>query len=253
MAGMGTSPLAGEGRRQAIYVSAEDRGNATGCGRPAPCHPVQQLLDNWRPRATAGRSPVPVPRATVRSEKLEFLLRQLRKVAGRRVTFGHRCQGWLLFRADGLGARAAEPVPAPGGKAGGRLRFPSQRAASTCRRIRDLGLNRHVEAGDRLVADYELGLDRDRAGNRHPLALAAGHLARIPPGHVGREADRAEQFRDPVRALAGSVPGRNRAVRLTGGAAGGSCRSIRPSGGGPARASRVTPSPARAALRTPAR
>src|SRR5581483_9223597 len=45
--------------------------------------------------------------------------------------------------------------------------------------IDDLGLDRDVERGDRLVADDQLGLDRERARNADALALAAGKFVRI--------------------------------------------------------------------------
>ena len=38
--------------------------------------------------------------------------------------------------------------------------------------IENLGLDRHVERADRLVADDELGLNRERAGDADALALA---------------------------------------------------------------------------------
>ena len=40
--------------------------------------------------------------------------------------------------------------------------------------IEDLGLARHVEAGDDLISEDETRLERHRAGNADPLALAAG-------------------------------------------------------------------------------
>ena len=39
--------------------------------------------------------------------------------------------------------------------------------------IDDLGLNAHVQSGDRLVADNEFRIDRERAGNADALTLAA--------------------------------------------------------------------------------
>ena len=38
--------------------------------------------------------------------------------------------------------------------------------------VQDLGLNAHVEGGDRLVTDKELGLEGEGAGDSDSLALA---------------------------------------------------------------------------------
>src|ERR1700759_2525228 len=40
--------------------------------------------------------------------------------------------------------------------------------------VEDLRLDRNVERGDRLVADDEAGLDRQRPGDADPLPLTAG-------------------------------------------------------------------------------
>ncbi len=64
--------------------------------------------------------------------------------------------------------------------------------------VEDLGLDRHVERGDRLVADDELGLDRERAGDADALALAAGELVRIALDVVRVEPDQPEQVGDPL-------------------------------------------------------
>ena len=45
--------------------------------------------------------------------------------------------------------------------------------------VDDLRLNGHIERGDRLVADNELGIERERACNADTLALAAGELVRV--------------------------------------------------------------------------
>ena len=49
--------------------------------------------------------------------------------------------------------------------------------------VQDLGLDRHVERGDRLVADDEVGLDDEGPGDPDALALAA---ARTRAGSAGR-------------------------------------------------------------------
>ncbi len=50
-----------------------------------------------------------------------------------------------------------------------------------------------IERGGRLVEEQSLGLERQRAGNRDALLLAAGKLARIGV-HLVREADAREQL-----------------------------------------------------------
>ena len=45
--------------------------------------------------------------------------------------------------------------------------------------VEDLRLDRHVERRDGFVADQNLGLHRERAGDADALALAAGELMRI--------------------------------------------------------------------------
>ena len=73
-----------------------------------------------------------------------------------------------------------------------------------------LRLDRDVERGDRLVADDELGLERQRAGDGDALALAAGELVRVALGVLGGEADLGQQLGDaraPLRPSAGSRGG----------------------------------------------
>ena len=50
------------------------------------------------------------------------------------------------------------------------------------------GLNGHVERGDGLVEDQELGLEHQGAGDADPLALAAGELVGVAVGVVRLEA-----------------------------------------------------------------
>ena len=50
--------------------------------------------------------------------------------------------------------------------------------------VEDLGLDRHVERGDRLVGDDQLRVEHQRAGEAEPLALAAGELVRVPLGRT---------------------------------------------------------------------
>ena len=57
-----------------------------------------------------------------------------------------------------------------------------------------LRLNRHIQRGDRLVADDELRFDGERAGNADALALAAGKLVREAVGVLAVEPDDREQL-----------------------------------------------------------
>ena len=57
-----------------------------------------------------------------------------------------------------------------------------------------LRLDRDVERRDRLVADDQLRLDRERARDADALALAAGELVRIAAHVVGLQADGLEQL-----------------------------------------------------------
>ena len=48
--------------------------------------------------------------------------------------------------------------------------------------VDDLRLNRYVQRGDRLVADDEVGIDRQRAGDADALPLAAGKFVGVAGG-----------------------------------------------------------------------
>ena len=75
--------------------------------------------------------------------------------------------------------------------------------------VEHLGLDEHVERGDRLVADQQRGLQGHRAGDGDALRLPAGQLPRVPlpvPRRV--QADQVEQVVDPLaarRAAAGVI------------------------------------------------
>ena len=64
--------------------------------------------------------------------------------------------------------------------------------------LQDLRLHRDVERGGRLVGDQQVRLVRQRHGDHHALALAAGELMRIAASRAGRigNADLVEQFDD---------------------------------------------------------
>ena len=66
----------------------------------------------------------------------------------------------------------------------------------------DLRLHRHVEHRDRLVADQAVRLEHQRRRDRHPLALAARELMRVPLAEALRvEPDILERLLDLGRAL----------------------------------------------------
>jgi len=54
--------------------------------------------------------------------------------------------------------------------------------------VEHLGLDEHVQRGDRLVADDQRRVEGDGARDGHPLGLAAGQL----PGPAAAMADRVE-------------------------------------------------------------
>ncbi len=67
--------------------------------------------------------------------------------------------------------------------------------------VDDLGLNRDVQRGDRLIADNELGVDSQRTGDADTLLLTAGELVREAVGMFRVQADAAEQLVDAVAAV----------------------------------------------------
>ena len=75
------------------------------------------------------------------------------------------------------------------------------RACRSFQQVDDLALDRDVERGDRLVADDEARLERERARDADALALPARELVRIAFRHVGKQADLAEQRLDPLALL----------------------------------------------------
>ncbi|GAA3093509.1 hypothetical protein GCM10020001_006320 [Nonomuraea salmonea] len=71
----------------------------------------------------------------------------------------------------------------------------------------DLGLHRHVERGDGLVADHQLGADGQGAGDADALGLPAGELRGVAQRVVGVEADAFHQLLGvrPPAALGGAA------------------------------------------------
>ena len=76
--------------------------------------------------------------------------------------------------------------------------------------IDDLGLDRDVERRYRLVADDQIGSERQCARDADALALAAGELMRIVLHLVGPQTDLIEQFRDPLAPFLSPWPGHGR-------------------------------------------
>ena len=74
-------------------------------------------------------------------------------------------------------------------------------ALEVLEQVEDLRLHRHVERRDRLVADDQLRVDRERAGDADPLPLAAGELVREAVVVLGVEADDLEQLLDAALDL----------------------------------------------------
>ena len=69
--------------------------------------------------------------------------------------------------------------------------------------VDDLRLDRNVQRGDRLVADDELGVHSQGAGDADALALTAGELVRVAVGVLTVQADALEQGDDLVMTLLG--------------------------------------------------
>ena len=64
-----------------------------------------------------------------------------------------------------------------------------------------LGLDRHVERGNGLVRDQQLGLEGQGTGDADALPLTTGELARVAVVVLGVEADHLEQLLDPGQDL----------------------------------------------------
>ena len=72
--------------------------------------------------------------------------------------------------------------------------------------VDDLRLDRDVQRRDRLVADDEVRVQRERAGDADPLALAAGELVRVAVAASRGQPDYARAAGDRARRrLAGAT------------------------------------------------
>ena len=77
-------------------------------------------------------------------------------------------------------------------------------ALQVVEQVDDLGLDRHVERGDRLVGDDQLGPQGERPGDADALALAAGELVRVAVVVLRVEPDQLQQLLDrPLDAVLG--------------------------------------------------
>ena len=172
----------------------------------------------------------------------------------RGTAFSRPCvYGWRGFvKSSSVGGRLDDPaqvhhrdpvahVADDGHVVGDEEHRQAQLLAQLVEQVQHGRLHRHVERRDRLVGHQQLGLERERAGDRDALALAAGEVARDgsrAPGPAGRPAPaapgsgRRRRSAAPSRARAG-------ARRASGGrSSAGSATSTdpgRPSGSGAAR------------------
>src|SRR5713226_8844074 len=70
--------------------------------------------------------------------------------------------------------------------------------------VDDLRLNRDVQRRDRLVADDQLRIERQRPRDSDALPLAPGELVRVPVVEVGVEPDDLQQLLNAIVELASS-------------------------------------------------
>ena len=82
----------------------------------------------------------------------------------------------------------------------------AEAAAQVLEEPQDRGLHRDVQGGDRLVRDDHARLDRERPGDRDPLALAPGELARQAVEGICGQADEGHEL--PAAVLDAPAPGR---------------------------------------------
>ena len=73
----------------------------------------------------------------------------------------------------------------------------------TAQQVQDLTADRDVERRHRLVANDQLGLDGERAGNGDALPLPARELVRIALRVLGPEADGVQEVGNAPAAIGG--------------------------------------------------
>ena len=74
----------------------------------------------------------------------------------------------------------------------------------TVKQVEDLGLDGHVQGGDGLVGDDQLGVHGQGPGDADALLLAAGELVGIASRVLGAEAHDAQQLADHLGPLLGA-------------------------------------------------
>ena len=84
-----------------------------------------------------------------------------------------------MIRPRYMTAIAVRDVPDDGQVVGDEHVGEAELVLQVLEQVDDLGLDRHVERGDRLVADDQLRPQRDGAGDADALALAAGELVGV--------------------------------------------------------------------------
>src|SRR5215471_9117967 len=72
-----------------------------------------------------------------------------------------------------------------------------ERGLEIAQQIQHLRLDRDVERGHWLVADHQLGLERQGSCDTYALALATGELVRIAVDHVRVQADSPQELTHP--------------------------------------------------------
>lgn len=133
---------------------------------------------------------------------------------------GHRCRGEqrlrvrVLRRGEQLGGRGLFDDPpqvhhrdAVRQVLHGREVVGDEQAAEAAvalevrEEVEDGRLHGHVERGGRLVGHQQVGGDRQRTGDRHPLALATGQLMGIAVRDLGPQTHLREELVHPARGL----------------------------------------------------
>ena len=67
--------------------------------------------------------------------------------------------------------------------------------------LQDLGLDRHVERGEGLIGDQQLGLHRQRPRDADPLPLSSGELPGVLVGIAGAQPDLGQEVGHPLPPL----------------------------------------------------
>ena len=103
-----------------------------------------------------------------------------------------------IHNADGIG-NIAHNGQVMGDKDVGQAQLLLQRFEQ----VDDLCLNRNIQRRNRLIADNQLWVAGQGAGNAQALALATAHLVGVALAHFGNHLNRGQQF---VYALVDLIP-----------------------------------------------